>query len=59
MEFTKFDINKHDLDKVTELIFETEPDLQSLLFGKNKQKAFLKVPYCSVERSGDISSEVD
>ena len=36
MEFTKLDINKHDLNKVAELIFETEPELFSLLFGKNK-----------------------
>ena len=43
MEFIKFDIKKHDLDKVSELIFETEPELQSLLFGKNKEKALSRI----------------
>jgi ribosomal protein S18 acetylase RimI-like enzyme len=43
MEFTKFDIKKHDLGKVSELIFETEPELQSLLFGKNKEKALSRI----------------
>jgi len=43
MEFTKLDIKKHDLYKVADLLFETEPELQSLLFGKNKDKALSKM----------------
>jgi len=43
MQFTKLDINKHDLNKVAELIFETEPELFSLLFGKNKIKALSRI----------------
>ena len=43
MEFTKFDLKKHDLEKLSELIFETEPELQSLLFGKNKEKALSRI----------------
>jgi ribosomal protein S18 acetylase RimI-like enzyme len=43
MEYTKFDIIRHDLEKVTDLIFETEPHLFSLLFGKNKTKAFNRI----------------
>lgn len=39
MEFLKLDINHHDLDKVADLIYETEPELFSLLFGKKKNKA--------------------
>ena len=43
MEFTKFDIKYHDLQKVADLIFETEPELFSLLFGKNKDKALSRI----------------
>jgi len=43
MEFTKFDIKYHDLHKVADLIFETEPELFSLLFGKNKDNALSKI----------------
>jgi ribosomal protein S18 acetylase RimI-like enzyme len=43
MEFTKLNINSHDLQKVAELIFETETDVFSLLFGKNTAKAFHRI----------------
>ena len=43
MEFTKFDIKCHDLQNVADLIFETEPDLFSLFFGKNKNKALQNI----------------
>ena len=43
MEFNKFDIKYHDLHKVVELIFETETELFSLLFGKNKDKALSRI----------------
>jgi len=43
MEFTSLDINKHNLNIVAELIFETEPELFSLLFGKNKHKALSRI----------------
>jgi ribosomal protein S18 acetylase RimI-like enzyme len=43
MQFTKLDINKHDLNIVSELIFETEPELFSLLFGYNKQIATSRI----------------
>lgn len=43
MEFTKLDSNKHDLNKVAELIYDTEPELFSLLFGKNKYKALSRI----------------
>lgn len=36
MEFTKFDIKKHNFDKIIELIIGTEPDFFYLLFGKKK-----------------------
>jgi len=43
MEFIKLDINSHDLQKVAELIFDTEPTVFSLLFGKNKDKALYRI----------------
>ena len=43
MEFKKFDIKFHDLHKVATLIFETETELFSLLFGKNKDKALSRI----------------
>ena len=43
MEFAKFDIKYHDLHKVADLIFETESELFSLLFGKNKDKALSRI----------------
>ena len=43
MEFTKFDIKCHDLQNVADLIFETEPDLFSLFFGRNKNKALQNI----------------
>lgn len=39
MEFKKLDINKHDLNKVSTLIYETELELVKSLFGKNQEKA--------------------
>jgi len=53
MQFTKLDINKHDLNKVAELIFETEPELFSLLFGKNKLKALSRI--IRVVKTGNTS----
>ena len=53
MQFTKLDNNKHDLNKVAELIFETEPELFSLLFGKNKLKALSRI--IRVVKTGNTS----
>ena len=43
MKFTELDINSHDINKVAELIFDTEPIVFSLLFGKNKDKALHRI----------------
>jgi ribosomal protein S18 acetylase RimI-like enzyme len=43
MEFIKFDITRHELNVVADLIFETEPEFFSLLFGKNKEKALSRI----------------
>jgi ribosomal protein S18 acetylase RimI-like enzyme len=53
MRFAKLDINRHDLNKVAELIFETEPELFSLLFGKNKQEAISRI--IRIVRTGNTS----
>ena len=53
MEFTNLDINKHNLNMVAELIFETEPELFSLLFGKNKLKALSRI--IRVVKTGNTS----
>jgi ribosomal protein S18 acetylase RimI-like enzyme len=39
MKFVKLDINKHDLDKVAQLIYETELSLFTPLLGKNEEEA--------------------
>jgi hypothetical protein len=39
MEFKKLDIDKHNLNKVSKLIYETELELIQSLFGKNQKKA--------------------
>lgn len=39
MEFKKLDTSKHDLNKVSMLIYETELELVQSLFGKNQKKA--------------------
>ncbi len=39
MKIKKLDLNKHDIDKVSKLIYETELELFKPLFGKNQQKA--------------------
>lgn len=39
MEFKKLDTSKHDLNKVSMLIYETELELLQSLFGKNQKKA--------------------
>jgi ribosomal protein S18 acetylase RimI-like enzyme len=39
MKFVKLDINKHDLDKVSKLIYETELSLFTPLIGKNEDEA--------------------
>lgn len=43
MYFTKCDINIHDLDDVSKLIYDTEPALFSLLFGKKRNKALERI----------------
>ena len=47
MEFAKFDIKHHDLFKVADLIFETEPDL--LLPVKNKSFLMLMILLRSIQ----------
>jgi ribosomal protein S18 acetylase RimI-like enzyme len=39
MKFVKFDINKHDLNKVSKLIYETELDIFRSLLGKDENEA--------------------
>lgn len=39
MKFVKLDINKHDLDKVSKLIYETELSLFTSLLGKSEDEA--------------------
>ena len=43
MDYSKCDINKHKLDEIAELIYQTEPDLTRLFFGKNKTKAIKRL----------------
>jgi ribosomal protein S18 acetylase RimI-like enzyme len=53
MKFTNFDIDNHDLHKVADLIFETEPDVFSLLFGQKKEKALKRIK--NIVKIGDNS----
>jgi len=53
MKFLRFDIKNHDIKKVSELIFETEPKVFSLLFGNNKNKALKRIK--SVVKTGGNS----
>jgi ribosomal protein S18 acetylase RimI-like enzyme len=57
MQFTKLDINKHNLNIIAELIFETETELFSLLFGKNKQKALSRI--MKIVKTGNTSFGYD
>lgn len=43
MEFVRFDPSKHNLVKVVQLIFETEPAVFSIYFGKNKKKCLSRI----------------
>jgi ribosomal protein S18 acetylase RimI-like enzyme len=43
MEFRKFDQKHDDLNKVVELIIETEPSFFYLIFGKNKLRSFSRL----------------
>ena len=53
MKFSEFDINQHDLNNVADLIYETEPELFSLLFGSKKEKALSRI--ISVIKTGNNS----
>ena len=43
MKFVELDINKHDLDKVSKLIYETELSLFTPLLGKNEKEAIKNI----------------
>jgi ribosomal protein S18 acetylase RimI-like enzyme len=43
MEFVRCDPNIHDLDTVSTLIYDTEPFVFSLFFGKNKKKGLARI----------------
>ena len=43
MKFVKLDINKHDVNKVSKLIYETELAIFRSLLGKNENKAIKNI----------------
>lgn len=43
MEFKKLDKNQHDIEKVSELIYETDTDLFRIFLDENRQKALEKL----------------
>ena len=43
MDYTKCDINKHNLIDIAELIYQTEPELTKMLFGRNKTRAIRRI----------------
>jgi len=43
METSKLDIKKHDLLRVSKLIYESDPKFLGLLYGFNKKKAFKRI----------------
>jgi ribosomal protein S18 acetylase RimI-like enzyme len=43
MNYGKCEINKHNLNDIANLIYQTEPDLTRLFFGKNKTKAIKRL----------------
>jgi hypothetical protein len=43
MKFKNLNLKQHNINKVVELIIETEPSFFYLLFGKNKVKSFSRI----------------
>ena len=43
MNYSKCDIHKHNLVDIAELIYQTEPELTKMFFGKNKTKAIQRI----------------
>ena len=43
MEFKKLDLTTNNIHQVASLVFNTEPDLSSILFGKSKKRALKRI----------------
>jgi len=57
MKFSRCDIARHDLHRIADLIYETEPSLSAILFGKNKDKALSNIQH--IVRMGGSSLDHD
>lgn len=57
MKFVKLDINKHDLDKVSEWIYETELSIFRPLIGKDKNEAMENIKKLIKARNNTFSQE--
>lgn len=40
MEYSKCDVKKHSLVDIAELVYQTEPELTKMFFGKKKKKHY-------------------
>lgn len=57
MKFVKLDISKHDLNKVSELIYETELSIFRPLLGKDKNEALENIKKLIKEANNTFSHE--
>ncbi len=57
MKFVKFDISRHDLNRVSELIYETELSIFRPLLGKNKNEAIENIKKLIKEKDNTFSHE--
>jgi ribosomal protein S18 acetylase RimI-like enzyme len=55
MKYSKCDINKHNLFDIAELIYQTEPELTKMFFGRNKTKAIQRIIKLVKKKSNSFS----
>jgi ribosomal protein S18 acetylase RimI-like enzyme len=55
MKYSKCDINKHNLIDIANLIYQTEPDLTEMFFGRNKLKAIQRIVKLIKSKSNSFS----
>lgn len=55
MKYSKCDVNKHNLIDIAELIYQTEPELSKMFFGRNKPKAIKRIIKLIKKKSNSFS----
>jgi ribosomal protein S18 acetylase RimI-like enzyme len=58
MNYSKCDVNKHNLLDIAELIYQTEPELTKLFFGRNKTKAIQRIIKLIRKKSNSFSYNI-